>query len=330
MSSLSARLRSTGLAVEANRCWDCGRWAQFPNGLVFTPRSESIFLTCSERQSVFEPRMSPHSTLREIRLPSRWYLRGCQLLLSILKTPTGTCSNCSRCCRTPQNLNWASLAGANGRTVTTALSLASMFPGHGRLPRHIHRRNKYNSRRFARSPTMPRRFSAPICFLSLLLSAALPVLAKQSKADSDADISQTLQAMERAWLNAEKNHDAATFDKLVADDWVAITPDGKRQTKAERAAEIKTSDLDSVTMGDMKVRVFGDTAVVTGSDDETTMKDGKKSTDHYVWTDEVRITALGTRFGLRRPWTAKHPRRQENNRTQQFKNAANRDSHDPE
>jgi ketosteroid isomerase-like protein len=132
---------------------------------------------------------------------------------------------------------------------------------------------------------MPRRFSAPICFLSLLLSAAVPALAKQSKADSDADISQTLQAMERTWLNAEKNHDAATFDKLVADDWIAITPDGKRQTKAERAAEIIASDIDSATLGEMKVRVFGDTAVVTGSDDETTMKDGKKSTDHYVWTD---------------------------------------------
>jgi Domain of unknown function (DUF4440) len=94
---------------------------------------------------------------------------------------------------------------------------------------------------------MPRRFSAPICFLSLLLSAAVPALAKQSKADSDADISQTLQAMERTWLNAEKNHDAATFDKLVADDWIAITPDGKRQTKAERAAEIIASDVDSAT-----------------------------------------------------------------------------------
>ena len=132
---------------------------------------------------------------------------------------------------------------------------------------------------------MPRRFTAPICFLSLLFSATVPALAKQSKADSDADISQALQAMERAWLNAEKNHDAATFDKLVADDWIAITPDGKRQTKAERAAEIIASDIDSATLGEMKVRVFGDTAVVTGSDDETTMKDGKKSTDHYVWTD---------------------------------------------
>jgi ketosteroid isomerase-like protein len=132
---------------------------------------------------------------------------------------------------------------------------------------------------------MPRQFIAHICFLSLLLSAAVPVQAQQSKADSDAAISQTLQAIERDWLNAEKNHDAAVFERLVADDWIAITPDGKSQTKAERAIEIKTAHTTSATLGDMKVRVFGDTAVVTGTDDETTVQDGKKSSDHYVWTD---------------------------------------------
>jgi ketosteroid isomerase-like protein len=91
--------------------------------------------------------------------------------------------------------------------------------------------------------------------------------------------------MEQDWLNAEKNHDAAAFEKLVADDWIVINPDGKRKTKVERAAEIKTSNIDSATLGDMKVRVFGDTAVVTGTDDEVTMKDGNKSSVHYVWTD---------------------------------------------
>ena len=43
--------------------------------------------------------------------------------------------------------------------------------------------------------------------------------------------------------------------------------------------------MTSATMGDMKVRVLGDTAVVTGSDDEVTMTNGNKSSDHYVWTD---------------------------------------------
>ena len=41
----------------------------------------------------------------------------------------------------------------------------------------------------------------------------------------------------------------------------------------------------SATLDDIKVRVFGHTAVVTGTDDEITMKDGKKSSNHYGWTD---------------------------------------------
>lgn len=132
---------------------------------------------------------------------------------------------------------------------------------------------------------MSGRLIANICFLSLVLSAAVLVQAQQAKGDSDDSVSQTLKAAEQAWLNAEKNDDAAAFDKIVADDWIGISPDGKRETKAERAAEIKTNHIDSATLGDMKVRVFGFTAVVTGTDDETTMVDGKPSTGHFVWTD---------------------------------------------
>jgi uncharacterized protein (TIGR02246 family) len=130
---------------------------------------------------------------------------------------------------------------------------------------------------------MPQRFIAHICFLGLVVSTA--VQAQQPKANSEAAISQALQAMERAWLNAEKNNDAAAFEQVVADDWIAITPDGKSQTKAERAAEIKALHTTSAAMGGMKVRVFGNAAVVTGADDETIVEEGKESSNHYVWTD---------------------------------------------
>jgi len=125
------------------------------------------------------------------------------------------------------------------------------------------------------------RYSVLLVFLLVSTTFAFA----QPKSDSDASISQTLQALEQEWLNAEKNHDAAAFEKIVADEWVAITPDGKRQTKADRAAEIKSAHTTSATLGDVNVRVFGDAAVVTGTDDEVTVENGKKSSEHYVWTD---------------------------------------------
>jgi len=59
----------------------------------------------------------------------------------------------------------------------------------------------------------------------------------------------------------------------------------KRQTKAQRAAEIKAAHISSPTMGDMKVLVFGRDCRGHGTDDEVTMEAGNKSSDHFAWTD---------------------------------------------
>jgi ketosteroid isomerase-like protein len=130
-----------------------------------------------------------------------------------------------------------------------------------------------------------RTFLSQIPIVILILGTLAFGQTPQAASGSNSTVSKTLEDTERAWLNAEKNHDAAVFDKIVADDWSAIGPDGKSQTKAERAAEIKSLNMTSATMGEMKVRVLGDTAVVTGSDDETAVENGKSSTSHYVWTD---------------------------------------------
>ncbi len=132
---------------------------------------------------------------------------------------------------------------------------------------------------------MAGRFRVEMCLLILIFSTVVAAQVKESNRDSTSTTSQDLKATEQTWLNAEKNNDAAAFEQLVADDWIAISPDGKSQTKAQRAAQIKDGHLDSATLGAMKVRVFGDTAVVTGTNDATSTVDGRKSTGHYAWTD---------------------------------------------
>jgi ketosteroid isomerase-like protein len=102
-----------------------------------------------------------------------------------------------------------------------------------------------------------------------------------------ASIEQTLKQMERDWGNAQIKKDYAAIDKILADDWVGIDYDGKVVAKAKMMEDMKSgsSTLTSEELGPITVRVFGNTAVVTGSDTEVSTDRGKNSSGKYVWTD---------------------------------------------
>ncbi len=127
---------------------------------------------------------------------------------------------------------------------------------------------------------MKRLFVASLIVLSVLAFFG------QAQADT-ASVQQTLMQMERDWAQAATKNDAATVEKFVADDWVGIDLEGKSITKAEAIADMKSgaSMTQSYEFGPMKVRVFGNAAVVTGSDTEKSTYKGKDSSGKYVWTD---------------------------------------------
>jgi len=100
-------------------------------------------------------------------------------------------------------------------------------------------------------------------------------------------VEKTILQMERDWTEAGLKKDAKTMDRIVADDWIATDFLGKTVTKSQAIAEMKSGESvsQSVTLGEMKVRVFGNTAIVTGSDTEKSTYKGKDSSGKYVWTD---------------------------------------------
>ena len=108
----------------------------------------------------------------------------------------------------------------------------------------------------------------------------------KKKAGGKGNVEQTLTQMEREWVEAAQKKDASTLDRILADDWVGQSPTGIT-TKSQALSDLKSGDskLDTITLGEMKVRTFGDTAVVTGSDDEKSSYKGKDTGGHYVWTD---------------------------------------------
>jgi len=103
---------------------------------------------------------------------------------------------------------------------------------------------------------------------------------------AQTDDGQMLQHMEHEWTDAYQHRDRAALARILADDWRGQYPWGAR-TKTQSLDEMmKGGDvIQSITFGPMQVRLYGDTAVVMGSDDESTVVNGKSVSGHYTWTD---------------------------------------------
>lgn len=116
-------------------------------------------------------------------------------------------------------------------------------------------------------------------------SATSPV--PTASAGPSENVEQALTKLEQDWAAAAVKADAAASDRIVADDWVGITSTGQTQTKAEIMNELKSGTYKATSMNvdNIKVRVLGDTAVVTLVQTEKSQYKGKDSSGVYLFTD---------------------------------------------
>lgn len=98
---------------------------------------------------------------------------------------------------------------------------------------------------------------------------------------------QAVMQMERDWARAMMSGDNATMDRIMASDWVLTDPSGRRTTRAEAMADLRSGALkfESTVPMDMEVRVFGDTAVVTGRTRDKGTYKGQDISGDYRFTD---------------------------------------------
>jgi len=97
--------------------------------------------------------------------------------------------------------------------------------------------------------------------------AALALLAACTAAPPPAaDDAETLMALERTWANAVMTHDAAPLEGFLADDFTQTSETGEVRGREETIARVGSSAavFSSGGLEDMRVRLYGDAAVVTG------------------------------------------------------------------
>jgi ketosteroid isomerase-like protein len=109
---------------------------------------------------------------------------------------------------------------------------------------------------------------------------------RKTKDSGNASVEQTLKQLEHEWGQAVDKKEIAALDKILADDWISLSPEGA-VTKAQTLADVKSGDLkvEPVSTVEMKVRDFGAVAVVTGSEDDKSSYKGKDTSGRYTWMD---------------------------------------------
>lgn len=107
-------------------------------------------------------------------------------------------------------------------------------------------------------------------------------------------VGQELTKLENKWAEAWVKNDVAFHDRIMADDYTWISPWGKVFSKADNLAALKSGSdvIESWVLTKMKVRVYGQAAVVTGlSTIKETFK-GRDVSGQERWT-HTRVKLAG-------------------------------------
>jgi ketosteroid isomerase-like protein len=118
--------------------------------------------------------------------------------------------------------------------------------------------------------------------------------AKAGGATSTAAVTKTLTDMEQQWVKLSKAGDGDALGAMLAEDFVALDSDGTMHGKTEVVARTKKAKWVTNEIGDVKVAVHGDSAIVTGSwTGNGTDAAGKAVNAKERWADTWVKTANG-------------------------------------
>jgi ketosteroid isomerase-like protein len=134
-------------------------------------------------------------------------------------------------------------------------------------------------------PVMP---LLPLAALALL---ALPACNQDGRSPDERHL---LEQLEHDWGDAYVHGDVATLDRILADDFIGRWADGSTSNKREELASVRSGheQQQSNQLLETKIRLFGDTAVVTWKTRETRTVGGKDASGTF-WGTDVFVKRAG-------------------------------------
>jgi ketosteroid isomerase-like protein len=129
--------------------------------------------------------------------------------------------------------------------------------------------------------------------LALAVGIAMAI-GSTSRAGSAADDEKAVAALDTEYQAAVKANDVTVMDRILADDFVLVTGLGKTYTKTDLLDQARHKSVVYEHQEDsaQKVRVWGDTAVVTALLWAKGTEDGKPF-DYKLWFSDTYVRTPG-------------------------------------
>jgi len=126
----------------------------------------------------------------------------------------------------------------------------------------------------------------PILSVIAYAHAAAQTSQTNVSAKPQTPVEREIEDLEEARNQAVLHRDVTALDRMTSDDYTFITLKGELRTKADILKGFASGSFhyESRQISDLKVRVYDDTAVVTGRSVQKGMENGKDYSGDYRFT----------------------------------------------
>ena len=134
-------------------------------------------------------------------------------------------------------------------------------------------------------PCFEDRMKTRVLYLvGIALISAVWVTAAQWSNIAEAE--QYIKESERQWAESVASGDASVVERILADDFLGVDPEGNSYEKAKMVADTREAPKYFLSnhLNDVRVRFYGDMAVAQGSE-SWVRRTGSPLRGRFVWTD---------------------------------------------
>jgi ketosteroid isomerase-like protein len=123
-----------------------------------------------------------------------------------------------------------------------------------------------------------------LCTVALLL--LLPCQPAHAFFPHHDNAHKEIEGLELDWRAAQLSNNVTEVDRLLADDYLGISANGTLETKADELTHRRSGSLHitRLELSDIKVRIYGDTAVVNSKADLAGRSGDRDISGHYRYT----------------------------------------------